>query len=195
MASPHLVLASASPRRSELLARVGLLPEVVPADLDESRIDGETPAEHVARLARAKASAVAALRPGRVVVGADTEVVLDGEVLGKPADADAAVRILRRLSGRTHEVVTAVCVVDPSGVASTAVESAAVTFAELGSGEVDAYVASGEPLDKAGAYGVQGIGAALVARLEGDPTTVVGLPLRATLELLRTAGVADALSG
>lgn len=195
MTRPGLVLASASPRRSELLSRVGLQPEVLPADVDESPIDGETPAAHVERLARAKAMAVARMRPGRVVLAADTAVVLDDEVLGKPADPDDAAATLARLSGRTHQVVTAVCVVDVTGAASTVVESATVTFADLGPTEVERYVTTGEPLDKAGAYGLQGIGAALVTRLDGDPTTVIGLPLRATLELLRAAGVEDGLSG
>lgn len=186
-----VVLASASPRRRELLERAGIDVEVVPAHVDESHLRGEHPVDYVRRLARAKARAVAPGRPGRAVVAADTAVVLDGEPLGKPAeDPDpvaAAARMLRRLSGRTHQVVTAVHVVSGSGEAGCW-ESATVTVAELGDDEVARYVATGEPADKAGGYALQGVGAALITRVEGDPTTVVGLPLRPTLALLGAVG-------
>ena len=184
-----LVLASASPRRAELLQRVGLEFEVVVPDVDESVHDGEPPDRYAARVAADKAARVAALRPDAVVLAADTAVVVDGDALGKPADAHDAVRMLRRLSGRTHRVLTAVHVVTPDGRAYEVTVGAEVTMAALGDDEIVAYVGTGEPLDKAGAYAVQGRGAALVTRLEGDPTTVVGLPLRTTLDLLDRAGV------
>lgn len=184
---PALVLASASPRRAELLDRVGLAYRVVPADVDESVLPGETADDYVVRVATDKAVATSA--PGAVVLAADTSVVLDGEVLGKPADRDHALELLERLSGRSHRVLSAVVVVDADGVVHTSLASATVTMAPLGADELAWYVDTGEPLDKAGAYAVQGRGAALVERVEGDPTTVIGLPLRATLDLLRAAGV------
>lgn len=187
--SPPLVLASASPRRSELLARVDLNFDVVAPDVDESVLPGEDPDDYVARVAGAKADRVARDRPGAVVLAADTAVVLDGVPLGKPAGPHDAARMLRCLAGRSHRVVTAVCVVDPCGGRHCCTADALVTMAAVSDAEIAAYVASGEPMGKAGAYAVQGRGAALVTRVEGDPTTVVGLPLRATLELLRDAGM------
>lgn len=184
-----LVLASASPRRLELLERAGLHAEVLPAEVDESVLPEEPPHAYVARVARAKTAAVAALRPGAVVLGSDTAVVLDGVALGKPAGRDAALTMLTRLSGRTHEVMTAVAVSGADGSLHEVTEVARVTFAVLSRREVEWYVATGEPYDKAGGYGLQGAGAALVERVEGDPTTVIGLPLRASLALLRAAGV------
>ncbi len=186
---PELVLASASPRRAELLDRVGLAHRVVPADVDESVLPGETADDYVVRVATDKAVAVATSAPGAVVLAADTSVVLDGEVLGKPADRDHALELLERLSGRSHRVLSAVVVVDADGVVHTTLAGATVTMAPLGADELAWYVDSGEPMGKAGAYAVQGRGAAMVERVEGDPTTVVGLPLRATLDLLRAAGV------
>jgi septum formation protein len=191
VAEPPVVLASGSPRRRELLERVGRSVEVVPADVDESHRPGEDAAAYVRRLARDKALAVAAVRPGRVVLGADTAVVVDGVPLGKPSEASdpaaATVAMLGSLSGRTHEVLTAVCVVGADGSVTELLERAAVTVAPLADDEVAAYVATGEPLDKAGGYALQGAGAALVTRVEGDPTTVIGLPLRPTLGLLAGA--------
>jgi septum formation protein len=186
---PELVLASASPRRAELLERVGLTFRVVPADVDESVLPGETADDYVVRVAADKAAVVAARTLGAVVLAADTSVVLDGEVLGKPTDRRHALELLERLSGRNHRVLSAVVVVDPDGVVHTSLAGATVTMAQLGSDELAWYVDSGEPMDKAGAYAVQGRGAGLVERVEGDPTTVIGLPLRATLDLLRAAGV------
>jgi septum formation protein len=186
---PALVLASASPRRAELLGRVGLSPVVAPADVDESVLPGESADEYVVRVAADKAHAVARTHPGAVVLAADTAVVLDGVPLGKPVDPADALAMLGRLAGRTHEVLSAVVVVDPDGIEHTTLARALVTMAPSTPDELEWYVASGEPLDKAGAYGVQGLGAALVDRVEGDPTTVIGLPLRPALELLRTAGV------
>jgi septum formation protein len=186
---PTLVLASASPRRAELLDRVGLAHRAVPADVDESVLPGERAEDYVVRVATDKAAAVAATTPDCVVLAADTAVVLDGEPLGKPADRDHALEMLGRLAGRSHRVLSAVVVVDPDGVVHTTLAGATVTMAPLGADELTWYVDSGEPMDKAGAYAVQGLGAALVDRVEGDPTTVIGLPLRATLDLLRAAGV------
>ncbi|MBX3284928.1 MAG: septum formation inhibitor Maf [Actinobacteria bacterium] len=202
---PAVVLASGSPRRRELLARLGIGFEVRVADLDETPLLGEAPRDYVARLAAAKAEAVAAAAPEAdvVVLGADTTVVADGQILGKPLDDDAAARILRLLSGRTHEVLTGVAVVrragggvDPAGVAlaparSVAVEVAAtaVTFAELSDADVAWYVATGEPADKAGAYAVQGRGAVFVTSISGSPDNVIGLPLALARRLLEDAGV------
>jgi septum formation protein len=185
-----LVLASASPRRRELLERVGICFEVQPADVDEATRPEEPADDYVRRVALDKAHAVAALRPDAFVLAADTAVVLDGEVLGKPADPGDARRTLARLSGRAHEVLTAVVVVGIDGATSVRVDRASVVMADASGEQIAWYVSTGEPLDKAGSYAVQGIGGVLVERIEGDPTTVVGLPLRATVERLRDAGVA-----
>lgn len=182
------VLASASPRRLELLRRVGFDPEVVPADADESVLPGETAEDYVLRVAADKARVVATRRD-TVVLAADTAVVLDGEALGKPVDTDHAVELLGRLRGRTHEVLSSVVVHVPGGVQHAALARAVVTVAAASDDELRWYVATGEPMDKAGGYGVQGIGAVLVERVEGDPTTVIGLPLRTAVELLALAGV------
>jgi septum formation protein len=191
--SLRLVLASASPRRRELLARLGLDPLIRPADLDETPRPEEDPHELVVRLASAKAAASLAhgtRQPGtpeEVVLAADTEVVLDGQVLGKPRDADDAARMLRRLSGRTHEVVTGVAV-RRGGTARTTRVTTEVRFRPLGDAEVAWYVATGEPDGKAGAYALQGAGAALVERIDGSDTNVIGLPLAETVTLLRQVG-------
>jgi septum formation protein len=184
-----VLLASASPRRRELLERVGLVLEVVPADVDESPLPGESAEDYVVRVAADKAHAVHGSRRDRVVLAADTAVVLDGVPLGKPADDEHALELLERLAGRDHHVLTAVVVLDAGGIEQVTLARAEVTMAPSTDAERRWYVASGEPADKAGAYAVQGRGAALVEHVEGDPTTVIGLPLRATLELLRVAGV------
>ncbi len=187
-----LVLASASPRRSELLARVGLTPLVDPPHVDETRLpgeDAEDAEDYVLRVSADKARAVARHHPGAIVLAADTAVVLDGEPLGKPADADDALATLARLSGRAHEVLSAVVVIDPDGIEHATLARAAVRMAASEPAEREWYVATGEPMDKAGSYAVQGIGAFLVEGIDGDPTTVIGLPLRATLDLLLAAGV------
>ena len=183
----RVILASASPRRRELLKLVGIEHEVRPADIDESLLPGETPAAHAERLARAKAHAVAEHEPGAVVIAADTIVVVDGDVLGKPRDAREAHGMLRRLSGRTHTVLTAIAVAKESRTES-AVESVAVTFRPLNDEEIDAYIATGEPMDKAGAYGIQGYGATIVERVDGDYFSVMGLGLRRLVELLERVG-------
>ena len=178
-----LVLASASPRRRDLLARLGLAFTVRPTDADETWPAGLAvgPAAEAVALRKARALDDA----GAVVLAADTVVVLDGDVLGKPADAEAARRTLRRLSGRTHTVVTGLAL-RHGGREATAHEATAVTFAVLSDAEIGAYVATGAPLDKAGAYGIQDdAGALLVARIEGDYFNVVGLPLRRLYETLR----------
>jgi septum formation protein len=187
--SAAVVLASASPRRLELLGRVGLSPIVRPAHIDESMHPGERPHTYVTRMADEKATAVARSHPGSLTLGADTVVVLDGEVLGKPTDHDDALLTLERLAGRTHEVLTAVTVIDRNGRPSSLTEAAKVHMARSTPEQREWYVATGEPLDKAGSYAIQGRGAVMVERVDGDPTTVIGLPLRATLELLRSAGL------
>jgi septum formation protein len=193
------VLASGSPRRRELLARAGLRFEVVAADVDERARPGESPAAMAERLARAKALAVAqrlGASPKRIVLGADTIVVLGREVLGKPIDADDAVRLLGLLVGRTHRVLTAVAVraTDRPEVRARVVESrVAMRAATLD--EIRRYVASGEPLDKAGAYAAQGEGRRFIERIEGSETNVIGLPLEETLALLAEAGFATPHSG
>ena len=171
-----LVLASRSPRRAKLLREAGYEFDVVPADVDESRLDGETPRQYVARVAGSKASAVAARAGDRIVVAADTVVLIDGLVLGKPADRRDAASMLARLSGRTHEVLTGM-VVARGGRLRNVVEVTRVTFATLDPARIAWYAATGEPDDKAGAYAVQGIGSRFVERIEGSYTNVVGLPV------------------
>ncbi|MBM7114967.1 Maf family protein [Archangium primigenium] len=183
----QLVLASASPRRRELLGQLGLVFEVSAADIDETPTAGEEAGAYVLRLAREKARAVAARRPGAWVLAADTTVALDGMLLGKPQDEAEARGMLTRLSGRTHEVHTGVALV---GARMTSVlVRTRVTFRSLGSEEIAWYAATGEPLDKAGSYAIQGKGGFLVASVEGSPTNVIGLPLGETLALLGQAGV------
>jgi septum formation protein len=184
---PRLVLASRSARRAELLKRLGLEFEIVPADVDETYIDHEMPAAHAERLAREKAITVAHEHPGALVIGSDTIVIVDSDVLGKPRDSAEAVRMLRRLSGREHEVFTGVAVARDSLVLS-ALERVTVRFRHLDHAECEEYVATGEPLDKAGAYGIQGFGSALVQSIRGDYFAVMGLPVVRTLSLLNRAG-------
>ena len=178
-----LTLASTSPRRRQLLEMLGIPVEVRPSHIPEVRAPDELPAAYTLRLARAKAESV----PGAFVLGADTTVALDEHVLEKPADAEDAVRILSLLQGRTHEVVTAVTLV-AGGVVRDRVDTTLVTFRPASRSFLEAYVATGEPMDKAGAYGIQGYGAALVERVEGDFFTVMGLPLRLVIDLMGEAG-------
>ena len=190
MSAPRrLVLASASPRRRELLARLGVEFEVRAVDADETPLAAETPEALVLRLALVKARAAA--RPGELALGADTVVAAGGALLGKPADDEEARRMLAALSGRSHEVWTGVALVEvPAGPGDGRLRERAracrteVVFRALSGSEIDAYVASGEPRDKAGAYAIQGGAAAFVAHVEGDFTNVVGLPLPLVEELL-----------
>jgi septum formation protein len=171
-----LILASASPRREELLRLITPNFEIVPADTDETLPLGILPDEAVRLLSKRKAEAVFAKRPRDVVIGADTIVVVDGDILGKPGDEAEAVRMLLRLSGRTHVVKTGVCVQAP-GFTQVFVESTDVTFAEITEAEAKAYAATGEPLDKAGAYAIQGGAARFALSVSGDYNNIVGLPL------------------
>jgi septum formation protein len=189
MAYAPIVLASRSPRRSQLLAQIGVPHEVLAVEFDEVRLPGEAPAAFVERLARDKAQHSRKACPGgRPLLAADTIVVLDGDIFGKPRDEADALGMLRALSGRCHEVMTAVAVCDGSTV-RTAVSVSRVRFRQLDEAECRAYWASGEPADKAGAYAVQGLGAVFIERLEGSYSGVMGLPLFETAGLLRAAGI------
>lgn len=185
--SRQVILASSSPRRRQLLELIGIKHDVRPADIDETIAGGETPHEYAERLAREKAEAVAASAAG-IVIGADTVVVIDGRVLGKPVNEQQAAAMLEALGGRTHTVVTAVAVV-VDGRTSSSVEEVAVTFRPLTQAEIASYIATGEPMDKAGAYGIQGFGATIVERIEGDYFAVMGLPIVRLLRLLAERGV------
>jgi septum formation protein len=186
-----LILASTSPRRKHLLEQIGMTFTVQPSDVDESLIptSGAVPEEFVQRLALLKAQDVASKTPERsIVLGSDTIVVLDGEILGKPLDADDAKNMLRRLSGNTHTVYTGIALVDSETYTSvTAVQRTDVTFRELSDDEIAGYVATGSPLDKAGSYGIQDdFGAVFVAHIVGCYYTIVGLPLELFYRTLRT---------
>jgi septum formation protein len=190
-----LILASASPRRRELLSQAGFAFEVHPAHIPEDPLPGEEPIGYVTRLAREKAQAVFAQLAGDsaeaggslMVLGADTTVTLDAQILGKPADALDAARMLRLLSGRSHRVVTGVALATPAGI-EVAAEVTAVRFLTLSEAEIDAYVATGEPMDKAGAYAIQGRAARWIPRIEGCYFNVVGLPLALVSALLEGRG-------
>ncbi len=185
----QIILASQSPRRRDLLNLIGIRHTVRPADIDESPMPNEDPVACVERLARTKAERVAADVPSALVVAADTIVVIDGHILNKPADRDDAARMLRTLQGRVHIVHTAVCVTRGAEIAS-GVEAVEVTFRPLSDPEIEAYIATGEPMDKAGAYGIQGYGATIVERIDGDFFAVMGLPLVLLTRLMRQVGVA-----
>jgi septum formation protein len=178
-----LTLASSSPRRRQLLEMLGIPLRVVSPNVSEVRRPVETPVDYVERLAREKALAV----PGRLVLGADTTVVVRDEILEKPVDAGDALRMLRKLQGRTHQVVTSIALVADETI-HQATDVTNVVFRRLDDAFLEAYVATGEPMDKAGAYGIQGYGAALVERIDGDFFSVMGLPIRLVLELLDEAG-------
>ena len=204
----RLILASASPRRAELLRAAGIDFEIVRADIDESVLDGEVPAQHVMRLAIAKARAVMARAGDRPVLAADTVVVVDDQILGKPADSDDARRMLQMLSGRSHEVMTGLTLLQSPGLmaqglgtpgeqasaleplySATEVEVTTVEFAPLTGAEIDWYVASGEPADKAGAYAIQGLASRFVVRIQGSYSNVVGLPVSLVYRLCRARGL------
>jgi septum formation protein len=194
MTAPPVILASQSPRRRELLTLVGIAHTVRPADLDESYFVGEQPSAHCERLAREKAAVVARDAPDALVIGSDTIVVVDGDVLGKPRDETHAAEMLARLSGRSHVVMTAVAV-QWRGVEVSAVEAVGVTFHSLTREDIRAYIATGEPMDKAGAYGIQGYGATIVQRVDGDYFAVMGLPLQRLVRLMAELGVRYAFDG
>jgi septum formation protein len=183
-----VVLASSSPRRHELLRLIGVEHDVIAADADESLAPGERPDAHAERLARTKADAVAADRRHSLVIGADTIVVVDQHILGKPRDVADAARMLRILSNRTHVVMTAVAV-SLAGRTVSLVEKVTVTFRDLTDDEIARYIATGEPMDKAGAYGIQGYGATIVRRIDGDYFAVMGLSLVRLVELMAKLGV------
>ena len=186
----NLVLASASPRRREMLTRVGLDFRVAPAQVDESLLSGESGQDAACRLAVLKSKAIAQEHAQAVVLAADTLVVLGDWIMGKPQSQSQARDMLRALSGRTHMVVTGFSLRGPRWAESGFARSM-ITFRELSAAEVAAYVHSGEPMDKAGAYAVQGQGAALVERVEGSYTNVVGMPLGAILALLLSRGIIE----
>jgi septum formation protein len=183
-----LVLASASPRRQELLRNAGIAFDVQPAHIPEDPLPGEAAKDCAERLAREKALAVARHRPHDVVLGADTVVVVDGQLLGKPSDAADAARMLHMLSGGEHQVITGVCLV-VSGKPSVASETTLVTVSEITDKEIADYVASAEPMDKAGAYAIQGVASRWSPRIEGDYSNVVGLPVALVWRMLQQAGM------
>jgi septum formation protein len=185
--TPGLILASASPRRARILTDLGLAFEVVVSGVDESMTPGEDPAAAAERIACEKARFVASQGRGLPVLAADTMVVCDGRVLGKPGSAEASAEMLRQLSGRTHDVVTGVCVV-VGAVERSGVERTSVTFDALSDAEIAWYVATGETLDKAGGYHVDGRGALFIRSIEGSPSNVAGLPVTLVRRLLREAG-------
>jgi nucleoside triphosphate pyrophosphatase len=185
--TPDLVLASASPRRAHLLEMLGLSFRVRPANIDESLHDAETPVAHAERLSVEKARAIADLEPHAIVVGSDTVVVVDDVILGKPGDRAEAVAMLLRLQGREHIVLTGVAVVR-DGRCWSAIERVSVRFRAFDAETARRYAETGEPMDKAGAYGIQGYGATLVERIEGDFFAVMGLPVARLVTLLEAAG-------
>ncbi|GAW66779.1 septum formation inhibitor Maf [Geoanaerobacter pelophilus] len=189
MKNGSIVLASASPRRSELLESAGIQFRVVPADINEEPLPGEEPVDHVRRLAEGKARAAADLAEGRFFLGADTIVLCDGEIMGKPKDAADAERMLKKLSGVPHEVVTGFAIYDRErkGAVVEAIRTK-VFFKQLRDEEIRDYIATGCPFDKAGAYAIQGGAAHMVQKIEGSYTNVVGLPLCEVVDALRVIG-------
>jgi septum formation protein len=184
-----IILASSSPRRRELLGALGLSFTIDVPDVDERLLPGEDPRTHVLRLAAEKARKVAGRHGGGLVIAADTVVVLDDRIIGKPEDEAEARRILERLAGKTHRVYTGVAVADAAGGSvESKVACSRVTMSAMGKGEIAGYVATGEPLDKAGAYAVQGLGGRFVSRVSGSLSNVIGLPLEELAELLEEAG-------
>jgi septum formation protein len=183
----RIVLASASPRRADLLRAAGILFDVFPVDVDERFRPDEKPEDAVARLAEMKATAALASHPGSVVVGADTTVVVHGDALAKPVDAADARRMLRLLSGRTHDVLTGVCV-SRTGRRLVHVETTRVRMAQLTEGEIEWYISTAEPFDKAGAYAVQGLASRFITGIDGSYSNVVGLPISNVYDLLKALG-------
>jgi septum formation protein len=188
MSNCRVVLASGSPRRHQLLNLIGIKHEVNPANIDETMRPREAPRRHAERLAREKAATIAVRDPDLITIGADTVVVINRKVLGKPADTTDAARMLAMLSGREHTVITAVAVARGRKLRS-AIEEVRVKFRRLRDDEIEAYIATGEPMDKAGAYGIQGFGATIVERIDGDYFAVMGLPLARLVGLMRDVGI------
>ena len=182
----RIILASASPRRAELLRAAGIDFDVRPADIDEAIRPGEAPGDYVSRLAEAKARAVHERDGNQTVLAADTAVVVDGQILAKPMDEADAKRMLRMIGGRTHEVLTAVSIFHPGEIVDTRMDTTTVEFAELSDADIEWYVSSGEPMDKAGAYAVQGLASRFVTRVEGSYSNVVGLPIALVYQMLTT---------
>ncbi|MEA3362958.1 MAG: Maf family protein [Thermodesulfobacteriota bacterium] len=192
MMEDQLILASASPRRRELLQQIGLKFQVIPSRVEEHVLDGETPEEHVVRLSLDKATEVANRKniAGRWFIGSDTIVLCDGQILGKPEDEDEAAMMLKKLSGREHRVLSGYAVIDRlTGEQRTEAVSTKVWFRQLTEAEITGYIATGEPADKAGAYAIQGLGICFVARIEGSYTNVVGLPLCKLTLAMKELGV------
>lgn len=195
LAVPCLILASASPRRRQLLQEAAVAFTVVPSNTEEIALPGESPSEYVVRVSREKAQDVGIHHPGSWILGADTIVALDGRIFGKPRDADDGFRMLSSLSGRTHQVMTAFVLLDSVGQAKESqVVISHVTFKSLSDEQIREYLATGEPFDKAGAYAVQGLGSALVERVEGSYTNVIGLPVEEVLAALCRAGIHPVVS-
>jgi septum formation protein len=180
-----LILASGSPRRAEILNAVGWEFDKIVADVDETEFPNENPADYVMRLAKTKAEAVAVNHSNRTVLGADTTVVIDNQILGKPIDFDDARRMLRMLSGKTHEVLTGVAIVE-NGETRVGIQSTKVKFAMLSDAEIEYLVKFGEPLDKAGGYAVQAQAALFIEEIEGDYWNVVGLPISLVYAFIKT---------
>lgn len=186
---PHFILASASPRRTNLLTRIGVTHDVIPAEVDESSNVPAEPGEHVRALAERKALSVASRHPEALVLGADTVVYLEGEVLGKPSSFNEACRMVERLAGNEHQVFTGIALAGPTGCkAESSFEVTRVRFRPLDRKHIELYVSTGEPFDKAGAYGIQGFGATLVESVEGCYFNVMGLPLTRLIRMLAARG-------
>lgn len=190
-----LILASQSPRRAQLLDQVGIAFEASSAGIDEAIQPGEGPADYVRRLALTKALAVHRRIEHDVVLGADTAVVIDRRILGKPSDRETAVGMLHTLSGRTHEVLTGVALVGPPDAQHYALSISRVSFRMISTDEAERYWATGEPIDKAGGYAIQGVGSAFVERIEGSYSGIMGLPIFETLDLLRRVGIHCPIEG
>ena len=185
-----LILASASPRRADLLREAGIEVDIQPADVNEDVEPGEAPEAYVRRVAEAKGRAISGRMPGRFVLAADTAVVVEGQILGKPASAEDAALMLRLLSGHSHVVISGVCVMkDGEPAVPTEVETSVVEFADLSPAEIAWYVSSGESMDKAGGYGIQGLASRFVTRIAGSYTNVVGLPIALVYRMCTKAGL------
>ena len=185
-----LILASASPRRADLLREAGIDVEIQPAHVNEDVEPGEAPEAYVRRVADAKGHAISQRMPGRFVLAADTAVVVEGQILGKPSNSEDAARMLRRLSGRSHLVISGVCLIkNGSPAVKTEVETTVVEFADLSPAEIAWYVASGESMDKAGGYGIQGLASRFVTRIDGSYSNVVGLPIAVVYRMCTQAGL------